>query len=101
MFICVHSPAVAPFLQMHFHLPNSNTLDAFVPRDLLPNEYGGSVGTLADLKRDFVAQIMEHREYCMDQTRWRTMSQNNNNNTGKREVASSQIEENFQSLCID
>lgn len=49
------------FLQIHFHYPNSNTLDEFVPKDLLPNEYGGQGGTIEDIKNDWIKRIEDKR----------------------------------------
>lgn len=85
------------FKLIHFHLPNSSTLDAFVPRELLPDEYGGRAGRVADLKRAFVEQIHQHRDYLMDGTRWRTQDAKNR----KQRSVAVPVEENFQTLCID
>lgn len=46
---------------LHFHLPNSTTLFDFVPRELLPNEMGGSDGTLEKPKWDWIRRTEEHR----------------------------------------
>lgn len=96
---------IKPFMKsevfnlIHFHLPNSRTLDAFVPRELLPDEYGGRAGRVADLKRVFVEQVQQHRDYLMDETRWRSRDAKNRKQSHRG--ASLPIEENFQTLCID
>lgn len=95
---------IKPFMKsevaklLHFHLPNSSTLDAFVPRELLPDEYGGRAGRVADLKRVFVEQIQQHRDYLMDGSRWRSRDAKSR----KQHIAAGlPVEENFQTLCID
>lgn len=95
-FVVVH------LSQIHFHLPNSSTLDEFVPRDLLPNDYGGRAGFVADLKRDFVAQIHQHRDYLLDETRWRlVVPTKKNGQAGDETTAAAGLNENFETLCID
>lgn len=46
---------------MHFHTPNSNTLEEFVPKDLLPNEYGGKAGTIEEILSDWIQKVEDHR----------------------------------------
>ena len=36
--------------QLHFHQPGSTTLFDYIPQDILPTEYGGKAGTVADIK---------------------------------------------------
>lgn len=46
---------------MHFHKPNSDTLYKFVPKDLLPNEYGGKAGEVSDIKADMQKKLDQYR----------------------------------------
>lgn len=46
---------------MHFHKPDSDTLFKFVPRDLLPNEYGGKSGDVKDIKAVMKKNIDHYR----------------------------------------
>lgn len=46
---------------LNFHAPNTTTLFDHVPQDLLPNEYGGSAGSMVDIKKQFVKQIISQR----------------------------------------
>lgn len=54
---------VKPFVKtefyemLHFHLPDSDTLDKFVPKELLPNEYGGQAGSIVDLKAEALKRV--------------------------------------------
>lgn len=52
---------------MHFHTPNSNTLDEFVAKDLMPNEYGGRAGTIQDIHSDWIKKVEDHRysQFCL------------------------------------
>ncbi|XP_060527195.1 alpha-tocopherol transfer protein-like [Cylas formicarius] len=71
---CLH--IVRPFMKsevgkmIHTHLPNSTTLYDHVPRDLLPEEYGGTVGKIDDLKRAWIDKVRQHRDYVVDESRW-------------------------------
>lgn len=49
------------FFQLHFHKPDSDTLYKFVPKDLLPNEYGGKSGEIKEIKTRFVKLVESYR----------------------------------------
>lgn len=38
--------------RVHFHAPNSDTLNNFIPIEMLPEEYGGFGGKIGDLKEE-------------------------------------------------
>lgn len=48
-------------MQMHFHKPDSDTLYKFVPKDLLPTEYGGKSGDVKDIKAAVKKALDSHR----------------------------------------
>lgn len=58
---------VKPFIKsevfklIRFHVPNSTTLYEFVPLELMPNDYGGKAGYVADIKKEFLKQINDRR----------------------------------------
>lgn len=100
---------VKPFMKsevgkmVHTHLPNSNTLYDYVPKDLLPQEYDGGAGKIPDIKKWWIEKIMEHRDYINDESRWAVdeslrPSNNNNNNSAKQLFG---MEGSFRSLAID
>lgn len=102
MIICTQSSSFVHLhhnTQLHFHSPNSKTLEAFIAPEVLPIEYGGSAGRLKDLKRMFVAKLMQHRDYLMDESRWRSRSDEKK----KTVVPSLQepTQESFSKLCFD
>lgn len=49
------------YLQIHFHVPDSNTMDKYVTKDLLPNECGGSAGTIEEIKTYWLKRAVEKR----------------------------------------
>lgn len=47
--------------QLHFHKPDSDTLYKFIPKDLLPAEYGGKSGEIKEIKSNFVKLFDSYR----------------------------------------
>ncbi|XP_075154595.1 alpha-tocopherol transfer protein isoform X2 [Haematobia irritans] len=84
---------VKPFMSrelmqvLHTHLPNSDTPYKFIPRDLLPDEYGGKVGKMSDIRQHWMTKLKEMREYLMDDSRWK--------------MNNADIVDNLQNLEID
>lgn len=91
---------VKPFMKkkvanmLHFHLPNSETLYEHVPKDALPDEYGGKQA-IAKHKADWFKRIDTLRDYFTDDTRWKidesrkSNINNNNNNDNNYELCGS------------
>lgn len=58
---------IKPFLRpevaerFQFHAPGSDTLLNFFPREMLPNEYGGSAGPINDVKEFWLKTFIEQR----------------------------------------
>lgn len=46
---------------MVFHTPGNDTLDQYIPRDMLPEEYGGKAGKVDDLKKYWVDVLRSKR----------------------------------------
>lgn len=84
------------YVQIHFHLPGSDTLDEFVPRELMPNEYGGKSGFLADIRRDAFEKLQQYRDYLMDRSRWQMRKPE-----PMRRNRAAELVGNFRALCID
>ncbi|XP_058821159.1 alpha-tocopherol transfer protein isoform X2 [Topomyia yanbarensis] len=79
---------IKPFMKrkvanmIHFHLPNSETLFEHVPKDVLPDEYGGKQ-SITKHKADWIKRIESLRDYFTDNSRWMIddgLRKNNNNN---------------------
>lgn len=85
---------------MHFHPPNSTSLYEFIPKDLLPEEYGGNIGSLSDLKAEWIKRVMDNRDYLLDNTRWRVDESKRpiENKNGKQLFG---VQGSFRSLSID
>lgn len=47
--------------KMHFHTNTIDDLYEFVPREILPEEYGGNAGKLDDLKERFLMETLQKR----------------------------------------
>lgn len=58
---------VKPFIKsevfklIHFHLPDADTPYKHFPRAMLPEEYGGEAGKMADLKKHWMQLLQQHR----------------------------------------
>ncbi|XP_053951152.1 alpha-tocopherol transfer protein-like [Anastrepha ludens] len=68
---------VKPFINDHvynmiqFHTEGLDSLYEKVPRDLLPNEYGGKAGPIAELKQKWAEELKTKRDYLMDPKQWK------------------------------
>ncbi|XP_013113297.1 alpha-tocopherol transfer protein-like [Stomoxys calcitrans] len=58
------------FEVMHFHTDGLDGLYEHIPKEMLPEEYGGNAGTIPELKKKVVATMMEKRDYLMDPDYW-------------------------------
>ncbi|XP_035773009.1 alpha-tocopherol transfer protein-like [Anopheles albimanus] len=67
---------VKPFMKkrvaemLHFHLPNSSTIYAHMPKAALPDEYGGQQ-SIVKHKEDWFNRLRLQRDYITDVTRWK------------------------------
>ncbi|XP_063909027.1 alpha-tocopherol transfer protein-like [Zophobas morio] len=85
---------------IHFHLPNSETLYDYIPRDVLPVEYGGNIGKLKDMKNEWIKKVIALKEYFADQSRWKVDESRRpiENQNGKQLFG---MQGSFRSLNID
>ncbi|XP_066145477.1 alpha-tocopherol transfer protein-like [Euwallacea fornicatus] len=84
---------------IHTHVGKYTTLHEYIAPDLLPVEYGGTVGTVSDIKKWWMGKIMEHKDYLMDESRWAVdESKRTNDNYSRRTLG---MEGSFRSLDID
>lgn len=49
------------FNMINFHTSGSTTLFKFVPKENLPNEYGGTLGPISNMKAYWMKRIEKHR----------------------------------------
>ncbi|XP_054086526.1 alpha-tocopherol transfer protein-like isoform X2 [Zeugodacus cucurbitae] len=66
------------FKLIHFHTVSLDSLYEHVPRSILPEEYGGNGGKLADLKAQLMAELSRKREYLMDPNHWKVGGEKEN-----------------------
>ncbi|KAH8386560.1 hypothetical protein KR093_001205 [Drosophila rubida] len=67
------------FKLIRFHTSSIDTLYEFVPRDMLPEEYGGSAGPLATLRAQTQKVLADKREYLMNPQHWYVEKQEKRN----------------------
>ncbi|XP_020807127.1 alpha-tocopherol transfer protein-like [Drosophila serrata] len=72
---------MSPFLReevrnmIKYHTEGLESLYAEVPRDMLPEEYGGKAGTVEQLKARSIQSLREKSEYLSDERFWKVTSQ--------------------------
>ncbi|XP_073830645.1 alpha-tocopherol transfer protein-like [Musca autumnalis] len=59
------------FNMTHFHTKGLDTLYEHVPRDMLPVDYGGKAGSLADITADWWKIVHSKKSYLMDPKHWK------------------------------
>ncbi|KAH8275697.1 hypothetical protein KR044_002930, partial [Drosophila immigrans] len=59
---------------MHYHTEGLDSLYELIPRDMLPNEYGGKAGSMAELKAHWLRNLKEKTPYLSDDKYWRITS---------------------------
>lgn len=100
---------VRPFLRrevaqlLHFHQPNSETLFDHVGRDLLPQEYGGTLElTMEQMRREWLQRVVDQRQFFLDEDRWRVHeARRPPSHVHVKQLLESGVEGSFRSLKID
>lgn len=70
---------IRPFLKkevfdvMHFHSSGYETLYEHIPRDMLPFEYGGTIGKVDDLYKKSLELVELQSEYLKDDKNWQLL----------------------------
>uniref|UniRef100_W8C5Z9 Alpha-tocopherol transfer protein n=1 Tax=Ceratitis capitata TaxID=7213 RepID=W8C5Z9_CERCA len=68
---------VKPFIHedvykmIHFHTDGMESLFEYIPREMLPNEYGGNAGEIAELKKIWTDELKVKRDFLMDEKYWK------------------------------
>lgn len=81
---------------LHFHATNTNTIEKFIGKDVLPVEYGGTGASLKDIKSYWRQKITENREWLL-QNPWR----NNTTDSAKCNRNLQMDAGSFKTLAID
>lgn len=98
---------IRPFLKkevaklLHVHKAGSETLFDFVPRELLPIEYGGTNGSIKELKVEWKKRLESHRDYLMDESNWLLKDMNDNNTLSSPKAEIEQMESRFEKIEFD
>ncbi|XP_034833285.1 alpha-tocopherol transfer protein-like [Maniola hyperantus] len=61
---------------IHFHPPKSETLYKYIKKEDLPEDYGGSRPSMAEITEDTIQLIMRLREQLIDENLWRVPDKN-------------------------
>uniref|UniRef100_A0A1I8NP19 CRAL-TRIO domain-containing protein n=1 Tax=Stomoxys calcitrans TaxID=35570 RepID=A0A1I8NP19_STOCA len=59
------------FAMITCHIDGLDSLYEHIPRDMLPNEYGGKAGKLADLAEENKKLLLEKRDFLTDMSYWK------------------------------
>ncbi|BES87247.1 CRAL/TRIO domain [Nesidiocoris tenuis] len=85
------------FGMIHFHQPDSKTLYDYVPAEILPNEYGGKAGTVADIKETWKTKVEKNRDWF----RSNPWIANNSKRANDKKTTFNIMEGSFRTLTID
>ncbi|CRK90535.1 CLUMA_CG004239, isoform A [Clunio marinus] len=81
---------IKPFLKpevaakFQFHAPGSDTIFKFIPREVLPEEYGGTAGPISNIKKVWMKRFHERRDYIMNDSNWIVNNSDDLNNNKKQ-----------------
>ncbi|XP_014256783.1 alpha-tocopherol transfer protein-like [Cimex lectularius] len=81
---------------LHFHQPESKTLYDFVPKDILPDEYGGKAGTVSEIKETWKSKVEKNRDWFKTNP-WIA----NNNKRLDKKNSINIMDGSFRTLTID
>ncbi|CAG9790937.1 unnamed protein product [Diatraea saccharalis] len=86
-----------------FHEPNSDTLYKDIPQELLPAEYGGKVGTIAEIKRFWIKRIEAKRDWFLSADKRWAVDESLRPSTGHDERVNNirDLPGSFRSLALD
>lgn len=87
------------FIQVHLH-STMESLEKFVPIEILPNEYGGKAGAVIDLHNAQIKKLEDHRDWFLEEESRARIDQSKRPGKGKAVVESSKVETNFDKLSL-
>lgn len=89
------------FKMIKFHQPNTETLYNYIPKDMMPNDYGGNGGDMKDLKKQWINGIQNKREYLTNKKYWEVVADKIKKQKPTSSQQNNEMEGNFKSLNID
>ncbi|CAG9862277.1 unnamed protein product [Phyllotreta striolata] len=100
-FLSILKPIIkSDVLQMiHFHPPNSETLFEHVPKELLPEEYGGTIGKCDDIANRWQRLVLQRKDYLTDDGYWKVEEIKRSANEGNPDYLG--IQGSFKTISID
>ncbi|XP_026275283.1 alpha-tocopherol transfer protein-like [Frankliniella occidentalis] len=82
---------------IHYHPPGDPSFYDFVPKELMPKDYGGDQPSCAELKEVWRKKVIAHRDFFLDERTWKAEESKRvggpKSNFG--------VEGSFRSLAID
>lgn len=88
-------------LQIHYHTPNSTTLFDYIPRNLLPEDYGGTLEKTEHFATIWRKKVLDNRDFYVDDSRWKVIESKRPNSSCYVDKTSIGLEGSFRSLNID
>jgi hypothetical protein len=73
---------IRPFIKrelfevMHFHTSGYESLYEFIPKDVLPNEYGGHGGSIDKFYQQNLENIKSQKDYLDNDDNWKILKEN-------------------------
>ncbi|KAK9745837.1 CRAL/TRIO domain [Popillia japonica] len=58
---------------IHYHTPNSTTLFDYIPRNLLPEDYGGTLEKTEHFATIWRKKVLDNRDFYVDDSRWKVI----------------------------
>ena len=87
-------------LQLHLH-STADTLDKFIPLEILPNELGGKAGPAMELHRAEVKKLEEHRDWFLEEEQRARVDEGKRPGKSKNATDLFGVEGSFKKLDID
>lgn len=86
---------------LHFHTSNLDTLNEFVPLELLPIDYGGKAKHTLDLHNEHVEMIEKRYKSWLKETEVITADLKKRVGKPRNQMLAMELEGSFKSLSID
>lgn len=68
-------------------------------KDILPEEYGGNIGTCEDIRKYWYGKLAQHKDYLLDESRWKVDESKRQSSTQAKDFFG--MAGSFRTLNID